>query len=184
MAGAALGFLILHPYAMAVHGLYGRYRTINGHADFLHQLSTEIAYSFKPDMLPMGLPFALVGGLTGMVVAFWFEAKRHQFEIEKRLCSVETLKQLMVTLSHHLLNAVQGIGGFSAYLIRKEQDEDIRRRLEMIRTEAIRIEAVVKSLQSVESVVSERYIRNGGATMIDINKELKDRLEDLKRKPA
>ncbi len=99
--------------------------------------------------------------------------------MEKRLCAVETLRQLMVTLARHLLNAVQGIGGFAAYVIRKEQDEDIKHRLEIIRNEGRKIEAVIKSLQSLEAVATERYIKNSETMMIDIRKELQERLKEI-----
>jgi hypothetical protein len=45
----------------------------------------------------------------------------------------------------------------------------------------MRIEAVVKSLQSLESVKSDRILRNHQVAMIDIQEELRERLEELKR---
>jgi len=132
-------------------------------------------------MVPMGLPFALLGALVGLLLGFFLEARSRRFEMEKRLLAVETLRQLMVTLAHHLLNAVQGIGGFASLAIRKEKDEDKRRPLEIIKREAIRIEATVKALQSLESVSTERYTKSSETLMIDIRKELQERIEALNK---
>ena len=65
--------------------------------------------------------------------------------------------------------------------IRKEKDEDKRRPLEIIKREAIRIEATVKALQSLESVSTERYTKSSETLMIDIRKELQERIEALNK---
>lgn len=174
--GAALGYFLLHPYTMFVYGLHGRHaarQTVN-----LSHLLRDASSAFDASMLPMGIPFAILGGISGLLFGLWLEMKRRRFDIEKRLLAVETLRQLMVTLAHHLLNAVQGIGGFASRAIRKEQDEEIRRHLEIIRKEGKRIEAVVKSLQALESVVWIRYIGGSETVMIDIGKELEERLKE------
>jgi len=88
----------------------------------------------------------------------------------------------MMTISHHMLNAAQIAGGFAARDIRKEQDEDIRKHLEAIRNEAIRIEAVVESLKSLESVKSDRFSGPGGNAIVDIQEKLLEKTEELKRK--
>lgn len=178
LLGAVSGYLFLHPYTMLVFALHERLTTGNGRLGLLER-SPGFADLFDPNMLPMGIPFALLGAVAGLFFGFWLEARLHRFEMEKRLCAVETLRQLMVTLAHHLLNSVQGIGGFAAYVIRKEQDEDIKHRLEIIRNEARKIEAVIKSLQSLEVVATERYIKNSETIMIDIRKELQERLKEI-----
>src|SRR3970040_703680 len=96
-------------------------------------------------------------------------------------CRLDMLRQLFVTLAHNLLNAVQGIGGFASLAIRKEKDEDKRRPLEIIKREAIRIEATVKALQSLESVSTARYTKSSETLMIDIRKELQERIEALNK---
>lgn len=131
----------------------------------------------------MGVPFALLGAVAGLFLGFWVDARRQRFELEKRLLALETLRNVMMTLAHYLLNAAQIVGGFAARDIKSEQDERIRRHLEMMRNEATRIEAVVKSLQSLESVKSDRFLKDGNAAMIDIQEELRKRLEVLKRRP-
>jgi len=178
--GAFLGYLVLHPYTMVVYGLYGPHGATGEGMDF-RRLLDEVPAAFRLDMVPMGLPFALLGALVGLLLGFFLEARSRRFEMEKRLLAVETLRQLMVTLAHHLLNAVQGIGGFASLAIRKEKDEEKRKPLEIIKREAIRIEAVVKALQSLESVSTERYAKSSETLMIDIRKELQERLEALNK---
>lgn len=180
MFGAVLGYLVLHPYTMLVYGLHGHHGAAPDGMD-LRRLLEDVTESFRLDMAPMGLPFALLGALAGLLLGFWLEARSRRFEMEKRLLAVDTLRQLMVTLAHHLLNAVQGIGGFADLALRKEQDEDKRRPLEIIKQESIRIEAVVKALQSLESVTTERYTKSSEILMIDIRKELQERMEALSK---
>lgn len=177
--GAVLGYLVLHPYSMMIYSMYGHQGTAS---EGIHhrRLLDEVAAAFDLNMLAMGLPFAFIGALAGLVLGFWLDARARRVEIEKRLLAVETLQQLMVTLAHHLLNAVQGIGGFASAILRKEHDEEKKRSLERIRQESARIEAVVKTLQSLESVTTERYTANSETLMIDITKELQNKIEALK----
>ncbi len=180
LAGGSVGYLLLHPYTMLVYGLYGHHAA-GPEETYLRRMLEDVLAAFRLDMAPMGLPFALLGALAGLLLGFWLEARSRRFEMEKRLLAVETMRQLMVTLAHHLLNAVQAIGGFAALALRKEQDDDKRRPLEIIKQESIRIEAVVKALQSLESVTTERYTKSSETLMIDIRKELQERMEALSK---
>jgi signal transduction histidine kinase len=180
LAGGFVGYLLLHPYTMLVYGLYGHHGPASGGMG-LRRLLEDVPAAFRLDMAPMGLTFALLGALTGLLMGLWLEARSRRFEMEKRLLAVDTLRQLMVTLAHHLLNAVQGIGGFASLALRKEKDEDRRRPLEIIKKESIKIEAVVKALQSLESVTTERYTKSSETLMIDIRKELQERMEALNK---
>ncbi|HEX9156508.1 MAG TPA: hypothetical protein VF827_00725, partial [Syntrophales bacterium] len=180
LAGGSAGYILLHPYTMLVYGLYGHSDSSDSQ-EIAAQLVAALADSFHPGMISMGFPFALMGALIGLLLGFWLEARSRRFEMEKRLLAVDTLRQLMVTLAHHLLNAVQGIGGFAALALRKEKDEDKRRPLEIIKRESIKIEAVVKALQSLESVTTERYTKSSETLMIDIRKELQERMEALNK---
>jgi signal transduction histidine kinase len=181
IAGGFLGYILLHPYAMLVYGFYDDHHGTGPGGMDLRRLLEDVPAAFSLEMAPMGLPFALLGALAGLLLGFWMEARSRRFDTEKRLLAVETLRQLMVTLAHHLLNAVQGIGGFAALALRKEQDMDKRRPLERIKQESIRIEAVVKALQSLESVSTERYTKSSETMMIDIRKELQERMEALNK---
>ena len=184
LLGASVGYLVLHPYTMVVYELHVSHGEEGGLRGAI-RLFSDVAASFSPAMLPMGIPFALLGGVAGLFFGFWLNARARRFEEEKRLLAAETVRQLTVTLAHHLLNAVQGIGGFAASVIRKVEDEDLRRRVELIRDEARKIEGVVRTLQSLETVTAERYIGSSETMMIDIRKELHDALKDAgaERKP-
>jgi len=180
LAGGVLGFLILHPYTTLIYGLYKRPGDLfrAGH----ERVFNELAASFRPDILHMGVPFAFLGAAAGLFFGFWLEARRQRIEMEKQVLAVETLRQLMMTISHHMLNAAQIVGGFAARDIRKEQDDGIRNHLEAIRNEAVRIEAMVESLKSIESVKGDRFSGNRGASMLDIQKEFLIKTEEWKRK--
>ncbi len=184
LLGAAIGFLVLHPYTMMVYELHEDYGAKGVRPGAARLLSGVVA-SFQPDMLAMGIPFALLGGGAGRFFGFWLNARVRRLEAEKRLLAAETVRQLTVTLAHHLLNAAQGIGVISAAVMRKERDEETRRRLELIRDEARRIEAVVKSLQSLETVATVRYVESCETLMIDIREELRKALTGMEpgRKP-
>jgi len=93
-----------------------------------------------------------------MPLGYWLSARAHQIEMGKKFLAVETVRQLTVTLAHHLLNAAAGAGLAASCAIGKDQDEEIRRRLEAIREEARRIEAVVETLKTLDTVAIERYI--------------------------
>lgn len=182
LVGAVVGYLVLHPYTMLIYGLTGHLGAAKGWPGAGH-LFRDVLYSFHPSMLTMGIPFALLGAVAGLFLGFWVDARRQRFELEKRLLAQETLRNLTMTLAHYLLNAAQVVGGFATRDIKREQDERIKRHLEMMRNEATRIEAVVKSLQSLESFKSDRFLKDGDAAMIDIQEELRKRLEVLKRRP-
>ena len=180
LGGAVGGFFLFHPYAMIVYRYYvtsSPQRSIAAGGTIMETLSGVC----HPDMLPMGIPFALLGGVAGAFFGLWLNGKNRKVEAEKKLALVEGVRQLMVTLAHHLLNAAAGIGGLADLFLRKEQDEGKKRQLEILKKEAVQIEAVVKSLQSLKTVTSERYIGSSETLMIDIRKELQERIEALNK---
>jgi len=175
VAGATLGFVALHPYTMLVYGYHEGHSGAampTGDGMFMAAL-----HAFAPDMLHMGLPFALLGAVAGLFFGFWLVARRQQEESEKRACAVDTLKQLMVTLSHYLLNASTVIGGYAVHSLKAEKDDGIKAHLNVIKEEADCIEAVVKSLQSLDFVVTEHYTKDSETMIIDIQKQLDERLK-------
>jgi signal transduction histidine kinase len=176
LCGAVGGYFLLHPYAMIVYRFYetsSPQRSIAAGGMTMDTLSGVC----HPDMLPMGIPFALLGGVAGAFFGLWLIGKNRKVEAEKKIALVEGVRQLMVTLAHHLLNSAAGIGGLADLFLRKEQDERKKSQLEIMKKEAVRIEAVVKSLQSLKIVTSERYIGSSETLMIDIRKELEERLK-------
>jgi len=172
LAGAAIGFALLHPYTMLVYGIHGKYEAT--------ALLSHIADSFTPSMLHMGLPFALIGGIAGLFFGYWLVSEKKREQVEMRACAVNTLKQLMVTLSHYLLNASAVMGGYAAHVLKTEKDADLRKHIEAIREEAEYVEAVVKSLQSLEAIVTERYSKDSETMMLDIKSDLEKRLAEKK----
>ncbi len=180
LCGAVGGYFLLHPYVMIVYRYYetsSPQRSIAAGGVMMGTLSGVC----HPDMLPMGIPFALLGGVAGAFFGLWLNGKNRKVEAEKKLALVEGVRQLMITLAHHLLNAAAGIGGLADLFILKEQDERKKRQLEIMKKEAVRIEAVVKSLQSLKTVTSERYIESSETLMIDIRKELQEKIEALNK---
>jgi len=180
--GAALGFFALHPYTMFVYGVFEapHEETTTGFSHVLWHVR-QVIYTFEPGMLHMGIPYAVVGAVAGLFFGLWMEAERQRVEVEKRITAADTLKELMVTLSHYLLNACMVIGGYAERSIRKSDDDDMKRRLGVIKDEARQIEDVVKSLQSVDAVVSESYSNAGETKMIDIRRQLERMIEERKK---
>ncbi len=174
LAGAALGYLVLHPYAMLVYGIYGHEhpRTTGTYG------LAQVFDTFKPGMLHMGVPYALLGAAAGLFFGLWLDAERRREESEKRATAVDTLRQLMVTLSHYLLNATTVIGGYSSRILRKETDEGVRRTVEIIKHEAECVEAVVNSLKSVQEVVAEEYTKDSENMIIDIKEQIEKHLQE------
>jgi signal transduction histidine kinase len=177
LAGAAIGYLILHPYSMLVYLLHREHEAMERGID----LSTAIhdaAFAFSRGMLHMGIPYALLGAVAGVFFGFWMEAERRRDEMEKRAAAVDTLRQLMVTLSHYLLNATTVIGGYTSLVLRKEDNPELANHLEVIKKESENIEAVVRSLQSLETVETESYGGGSEVLMIDIKRQIEERLKE------
>jgi hypothetical protein len=177
LVGAALGYLILHPYTVVVYGLYARgdngLEAFDPHAIFMEALS-----AFRMGHLQMGIPFAILGAAAGLFLGAWLDIKRRTEEMELRTCATDTMKTLMVTLSHYLLNAATIIGGFAWRIQKSANDEETLHHAIIIRKEADSIEAVVKSLQSAQSVEAEKYTKDGDTMIIDLTEEINKRMKE------
>jgi len=179
VVGAAVGYFVFHPYTMLV---YGAYTTPHEHmpgpwVDHALMHLSDALSTFQPGMLHMGIPYAVMGGITGALYGLWLNGRIRWEEEKLRTCAVDTIKQLMVTMSHYLLNAVTIIGGNAARIERKVDDREVVRQAEVIRKEAVAIEAVVKSLQSAQQVVSEEYTKDSETRILDITDDIKKRME-------
>ncbi len=57
----------------------------------------------------MAVDFALFGGIIGLLIGIVMDRKKKLYAVElqneKKKVALETLKTLMITLSHYLLNA-------------------------------------------------------------------------------
>jgi len=177
LIGAALGYLILHPYTVVVYGLYGRGES-GIEAFSLKGIVREALSAFRMGHLQMGIPFAILGAAAGLFLGAWLDTKRRTEEMELRTCATDTMKTLMVTLSHYLLNAATIIGGFAWRIQKAAKDEDTVHHAVIIRKEADNVEAVVKSLQSAQSVEAEKYTKDGQSMIIDLTEEIKKRLDE------
>lgn len=184
LIGAALGYFILHPYTMFIYGLYERphEELAEGFIPHVWFHVREALATFEPGMLHMGIPYAFLGGFAGLFFGLWLNARKQKVQSELRACAVDTLKTLMVTLSHYLLNAVTIIGGFAWRIQKNSPDDETLKHVMVIRKEAEQIEAVVKSLQSLHEVVTEHYSRDSEAMVIDLTEELKKKMEEQGRR--
>jgi len=138
----------------------------------------------------MGGAFALMGGLAGFFFGIWYLQKERltaeRLESQRRRVALDTLRELMVTLAHHIRNANVVIGGFSSRLIKESNDPEAQRHLEMIQQASREIDAVIASLESLTEIEHARYIGAWETRMIDLKKELEARLgaaEGLKETP-
>ena len=99
-----------------------------------------------------------------------------KLESQRRLAALETLRELMVTLAHHIRNANVVIGGFSSRLKKRIADPELEQQLEMIHQASHEIEAVIASLESLSQINHTRYTNAWDTRMINLKKELEARL--------
>jgi hypothetical protein len=112
--GGMVGYFVFHPYTMLMSYVMHMHHGGEIHWN-LKNLYEIFLSNFKFSMLPMAIAFVLLGGIIGLLTSIIVDRKRHLYAItlenEKRQVALETLKRLMVTLSHYLLNANVVIGG-------------------------------------------------------------------------
>jgi signal transduction histidine kinase len=177
------GYLIFHPYTMLVYALL-RIHEQGGHIG-LNALKAEAVMAFKPAMLPMSISFVLFGGIMGLLVGSIIDKQRKliytQHEHEKSKIGLETLNELMVTLSHYLLNANMVIGGKVRRCRKVMSSEDILPHLKVIEDQARRIDAVIGSLRELTEIRTTLYSTGGQTKMIDITKEIEAHLRQMNK---
>jgi len=177
LAGMLLGYLLIHPFAMLANTLGPRLSHFPMEFPFWGH---HLRVSFGPEMLAMGGAFALMGGLAGFFFGIWYLQKERltaeRLESQRRRVALETLRELMVTLAHHIRNANMVIGGFSSRLLKESPGTEAQRHLEMIQQSSREIDAVIASLESMTEMAHARYIGAWETRMIDLKKELEARL--------
>jgi hypothetical protein len=182
LLGMVLGYLIFHPFTMLVFALF---HTQEGPGIHFGELGIGALMAYDPEMLPMALSFVLFGGCLGFVVGLIIEKHRKlihvQHEHEKSKIALETLNQLMITLSHYLLNANMVIGGKARRSQKKESTSDIIPDLKVIEDQAKKIDSVIKALREITEVKTVLYSTGGTAKMIDITQEIESQLQQLKK---
>jgi len=181
LAGMVVGYILVHPFAMLAYSLGPRLPHLPMDFSFWgHHLRT----SFGPEMMIMGVAFAFMGGLAGFCLGLWYVQKERwvaeNLESQRRLAAMETLRELMVTLAHHIRNANVVIGGFSARILKNTEDPEMQRQLKLIQQASQEIEAVIASLESLSKIDRSQYIGAWETKMIDLSQELKARLATFK----
>lgn len=178
--GAIGGFLILHPYTMLVYALMHIHESRGVHLHLSELISQPLAV-FRPVMLPMVISFIFFGGVVGLLVSITMERRKKllatEDEHEKKKIALETMKELMATLSHHLLNANMVIGGRARAVAKMTTNEKILEDLKVITKEGRRIDAVIRALGEAIEVKIADYTSGGSVKMIDIGKDLENRIE-------
>lgn len=183
LIGMILGFVLFHPYTMIVYAL------LYSHDLGLHlhwsDLKAQAFSAFEPTMLPMAIAFVIFGGAMGLLVGIAIDKTRRlvlaESEREKSRIAIETLEQLMVTLSHYLLNANMVIGGKARRCQKKLSQEDILADLSVIEQQAHKIDAVMKSLREITEMKTTLYTTGGTTRMIDIAREIEAEIQEIER---
>jgi PAS domain S-box-containing protein len=99
-----------------------------------------------------------------------------ELESERKTIALETLHQLMVTLSHYLLNANTIIGGMVRRCERADSDETRRTAFEAIKEQAKKAEVVIKALRKVAEIKTADYTPESHVLMIDVKNEIEGAL--------
>jgi hypothetical protein len=186
LLGMIGGFVLLHPYTMMVYALLHVLKGAAGvHTDW-GGITVRGLIAFKPAMFPMVSAFVIFGGLTGLLVALVFEKKRKmlllEVENEKHKIAIQTLREVTVTLAHHLLNANTIIGGKVRHCRKLTSDQEILKVLADIEDQGRKIDATIGSLREVTEVKTMDYTMSGEVKMINIDDEIRERLDQTDKK--
>ena len=168
LLGAFIGYGLAHPYTMLIYVWGHEHGAGAGHGPLsLGMLYKMAAATFQPVMLPMALSFMLLGALIGLLVGALIDKRRRlydaELETEKRRVALETLHELMITLSHYLLNANTVIGGMARRCRKIESNADVTGSLGVIEEEARKIDSVIRALQRITAVKTTEYVARGYA---------------------
>lgn len=185
-AGMLGGYLIFHPYAMAVYFASHMHEKGEIHLHW-RELVSRALQAFDPMMLAMSIPFIVFGGVIGLLVGKVLERARRlnaeKLEREKQKVALDTLKNLMVTLSHYLLNANMIIGGQVRRCRKATSDKNIVSALVVIEEQGRKIDAVVGALRESTEVKVAGYTSDDKIQMIDISGEIEERLNPNPKSP-
>ena len=173
---ALIGYLAAHPITIFVYTFLYSYERETVQSQL--NLSRQIAEStYKPMMLPMGVAFLFAGGFVGLLLGIAADRRRRLRDQERRRkVALETLHELMVTLSHYLLNANAVIGGMVRRTKRIESRREVLNSLSVIEEQAKKIDAVILSLQKITELKTCNYTAQGKMLMIDVANEIEEEL--------
>ena len=181
LIGAAVGYLAAHPITVFVYMFLHQYEREILQSQW--DISRDLALStYQPWMLPMALSLLLAGGFLGLLLAIAADRRRKLHEQEqRRTVALETLHQLMITLSHYLLNANTVIGGTVRRIKKRiELDGEVMDSLSVVEDQAKKVDSVVHALQKLTEVKTSAYIAQSPTLMIDIAKEIEEQLKKTK----
>ena len=99
-----------------------------------------------------------------------------ELENENKRVALETLHQLMITLSHYLLNANTIIGGMVRRCRKAKSKTQIAPSLQVIEEQAGKIEIVINALKKVTDIKTASYTSESNTLMIDVAKEIEEAL--------
>jgi signal transduction histidine kinase len=178
LAGIVMAYLLMHPFAMLAY-ILGPHHPHE--AWDISLWARQVHAAFSAEMLIMGLAFSLMGGVAGLGLGAWYLQKerlaQEHLETQRRQEALNTVRELMVTLAHHIRNANLVIGGFSQHLQKHIADPELRRQLELIHRASHEIDEVILALENVSQIDRTQYIDGWRTQMIDLNKELEARLD-------
>jgi signal transduction histidine kinase len=177
LGGVLVGYLLVHPFAMLAYILGPQHP----HEPWDFTLwGQQVRFSFSTDMLAMGLAFAFMGGVAGFFLGAWYLQKERlalaRLESARQLAALETLRELMVTLAHHIRNANVVIGGFGARLEKSLSEPEQKAKIKIIRQASQDIEAVIAALESLTEIDRTQYASAWETKMIDLKTALAARL--------
>ncbi len=180
IAGIFLGYLVIHPFSGIVYMLMHLHQSNDFHLHWQNIISTGALEAFKPVMLPMAVAFATLGGVIGLLAGIIAARREKLREVklarEKKKIALATMKKLMVTLSHYLLNANMIIGGKVRHIRRQASDQDVIASLAVIEEQGRKIDSIIDALKKVTEIKTSDYTADGTIAMIDISKELEEQL--------
>lgn len=110
--------------------------------------------------------------------------KLMEFENERKEVALETIRQLMVTLSHHLLNANTIIGGMVRRTARAKSKQERFASLEAIKEQTTKTETVIDALKKVTQIKTTDYTSEGSTLMIDLKNEIETILARTAKKTS
>ncbi len=105
-----------------------------------------------------------------------------ELENERKTVALTTLRQLMVTLSHYLLNANTVIGGMARRSIRAPSEAARCAALDTIREQTAKTEEIIAALKKVSDIRTTEYTSQSETRMMDLSKEIKEILTAQEKK--
>jgi len=99
-----------------------------------------------------------------------------ELENERKTIALTTLNQLMVTLSHYLLNANSIIGGMARRTLRAGSKGERLASLEIIKEQTHKTESIIAALKKVAAIRTTDYTPESHTLMIDLTNEIENKL--------